>query len=76
MKSDYKIIFNDNKTIELFCKELFNEIKYYKTWFKTVDWHTRKNILYVYTGGYCSVLNILYNISYKYNVKIIKRKNK
>jgi hypothetical protein len=76
MKSDYKIIFNDNKIITLFCKELFNAIKDYKTWFKSVDWHTRKNILYVYTCGYCGVINILYNLSYKYHVEIVKRKNK
>ena len=72
MKSNIKLIFKEENEMKEFSIFFFKLLLQNKDWFKNCNYHSRKNILYVYTHGYTQVDNFITNNSKKYNYQIIK----
>ena len=73
MKSDIKLIFENNKDLNAFGITFFNLISTRKDWLKNCNFHNIKNTLYVYTHGYSTIINFINNNTTKYNYKVINR---
>ena len=72
MKSNIKLIFKEENEMKKFSILFFKFLLQNKDWFKNCNYHSRKNILYVYTHSYTQVDNFITNNSKKYNYQIIK----
>ena len=72
MKSNIKLIFKEENKMKKFSILFFKFLLQNKDWFKNCNYHSRKNILYVYTHGYTQVDTFITNNSKKYNYQIIK----
>ena len=71
-KSNIKLIFKEENTLNKFSVLFFKYLSQYKCWLKNCDYHSTKNNLYVYTHNYSYIDNYINNNSIKYNYKIIK----
>ena len=71
-KSNIKLIFKEENEMKEFSIFFFNFLLQNKDWFKNCNYHSRKNILYIYTHSYTQVDNFITNNSKKYNYQIIK----
>ena len=72
MKSNFKLIFEDDKSLNKFAIYFHNYLSQNKCWLKNSDYHSIKNNLFVYTNNYTYIDNFINNNSEKYNYKIIK----
>lgn len=72
MKSNFKLVFEDDKSLNKFAIYFYNYLSQNKCWLKNCDYHSIKNNLYVYTNNYTYIDNFINNNSEKYNYKIIK----
>ena len=72
MKSNIKLIFKEENEMKEFSIFFFKLLLQNKDWFKNCNYHSRKNILYIYTHGYTQINNFITNNSKKYNYQIIK----
>ena len=72
MKSNIKLIFKEENEMKEFSIFFFKLLLQNKDWFKNCNYHSRKNILYIYTHGYTQIDNFITNNSKKYNYQIIK----
>lgn len=73
MKSDIKLIFENNKSLTKFSIIFFNLITSNKYWLKNCNFHSIKNNLYIYTNGYSTIINFINNNTEKYDYKVINR---
>ena len=71
-KSNIKLIFKEENEMKKFSILFFKFLLRNKDWFKNCNYHSRKNILYVYTHGYTQIDNFITDNSKKYNYQIIK----
>ena len=72
MRSNFKLIFEDYKSLNKFAIYFHNYLSQNKCWLKNCDYHSIKNNLFVYTNNYTYIDNFISNNSEKYNYKIIK----
>ena len=72
MRSNFKLIFEDDKYLNKFAIYFHNYLSQNKCWLKNCDYHSIKNNLFVYTNNYTYIDNFISNNSEKYNYKIIK----
>lgn len=72
MKSNFKLVFEDDKSLNKFAIYFYNYLSQNKCWLKNCDYHSIQNNLYVYTNNYTYIDNFISNNSEKYNYKIIK----
>ena len=72
MRSNFKLIFEDDKSLNKFAIYFYNYLSQNKCWLKNCDYHSIKNNLFVYTNNYTYIDNFINNNSEKYNYKIIK----
>ena len=72
MKSNIKLIFKEENTLNKFSILFFNYLSQHKCWLKNCDYHSIKNNLYIHTHNYSYIDNYINNNSIKYNYKIIK----
>lgn len=72
MRSNFKLIFEDNKSLNKFAIYFHNYLSQNKCWLRNCDYHSIKNNLFVYTNNYTYIDNFISNNSEKYNYKIIK----
>ena len=70
MKSNIKLIFEEEITMKKFSILFFNYLSQHKYWLKNCDSHSIKNNLYIYTHNYCAIDNFIYNNHIQYNYKI------
>ena len=73
MKSNIKLIFENNKDLNAFGITLFNLISTRKDWLINCNFHSVKNTMYVDTYGYSAIINFLNDNTKKYNYKVINR---
>lgn len=73
MKSDIKLIFENDKSLTKFSIIFFNLITSNKHWLKNCNFHSIKNNLYIYTHGYSAIINFINNNIEKYDYKVINR---
>lgn len=73
MKSDIKLIFENNKDLNAFGTIFFNFISTRKDWLINCNFHSVKTIMYVCTNGYSAIINFINNNTKKYNYKVINR---
>lgn len=73
MKSDIKLIFENNKVLNAFGIIFFNLISTRKDWLINCNFHSVKNTMYVDTHGYSTIINFINNNTKKYNYKVINR---
>lgn len=71
MKSDIKLIFENNKDLNAFGIIFFNLISTRKDWLKNCNFHSIKTTIYVDTHGYSTIINFINNNATKYNYKVI-----
>ena len=72
MKSNIKLIFEDETAMTKFSILFFYYLTKHKYWLKNCNFHNRKNNLYIYTHNYCAIDNFINNNHIKYNYKITK----
>ena len=72
MRSNFKLIFEDYKSLNKFAIYFHNYLSQNKCWLKNCDYHSIKNNLYIHTHNYSYIDNYINNNSIKYNYKIIK----
>lgn len=72
MRSNFKLIFEDDKSLNKFAIYFYNYLSQNKCWLRNCDYHSIQNNLYVYTNNYTYIDNFISNNSEKYNYKIIK----
>ena len=72
MRSNFKLIFEDDKSLNKFAIYFYNYLSQNKCWLKNCDYHSIQNNLFVYTNNYTYINNFISNNSEKYNYKIIK----
>lgn len=72
MRSNFKLIFEDDKSLNKFAIYFHNYLSQNKCWLKNCDYHSIKNNLFVYTNNYTYIDNFINNNNEKYNYKIIK----
>ena len=72
MKSNIKLIFKEENTLNKFSVLFFNYLSQHKCWLKNCNYHSIKNNLYVYTHNYSCIDNYINNNSIKYNYAIIR----
>ena len=72
MRSNFKLIFEDDKSLNKFAIYFHNYLSQNKCWLKNCDYHSIKNNLFVYTNNYTYIDNFISNNSEKYNYNIIK----
>lgn len=73
MKSDIKLIFENNKDLNTFGTIFFNFISTRKDWLINCNFHSVKTTMYVCTHGYSAIINFINNNTIKYNYKVINR---
>lgn len=73
MKSDIKLIFENNKDLNAFGTILFNLISTRKDWLVNCNFHSVKTTMYVCTNDYSTIINFINNNTTKYNYKVINR---
>ena len=73
MKSDIKLIFENNKDLNTFGIIFFNLISTRKDWFINCNYHSVKTTMYVCTNGYSAIINFINNNTAKYNYKVVIR---
>ena len=72
MRSNFKLIFEDDKSLNKFAIYFHNYLSQNKCWLKNCDYHSIKNNLYIHTHNYSYIDNYINNNNIKYNYKIIK----
>ena len=72
MRSNFKLIFEDDKSLNKFAIYFHNYLSQNKCWLKNCDYHSIKNNLYIHTHNYSYIDNYINNNSIKYNYQIIK----
>ena len=71
MRSNFKLIFEDDKSLNKFAIYFHNYLSQNKCWLKNCDYHSIQNNLFLYTNNYTYIDNFISNNSEKYNYKII-----
>ena len=74
-KSNYKLIFKEELQMYKFASIFFEYIQQRKGWFNNCNFHSRNNILYVYTHNYTMIDNFIKSYQDKYNYNLIKINN-
>ena len=72
MKSNIKLIFEEESAMKKFSILFFNYLTKHKYWLKNCNFHSIKNNMYIYTHNYCAIDNFINNNHIKYNYKITK----
>lgn len=72
MKYNYKLVFNDPSNMNNLIKDTYKYVFQREDWFKAFDFMKRKNVLYVCTGNYCCIDNLILSKQRNYNYTITK----